>query len=207
MVYTGTSHVFQPEHRIVAAEGKISGRNLAEGTDQPDPSMRTKIDVFLARLLTGMPILGRLWGKFASIAPHTDIPWSPMGRPLPECRICLITTGGLHLRTDNPFNMEDPEGDPSFRLIPATVTSTDITITHNYYDHKDADRDFNIVLPLDRVRELVAAGYLGGLTPMHYSFMGHIDGRHLKERECDILPELIRRIRKEAPDFVFLTPA
>jgi hypothetical protein len=60
MVYAGTSHVFQPEHRIVAAEGKISGRNWAEGTDQPDPSMRTKIDVFLARLLTGMPILGRL---------------------------------------------------------------------------------------------------------------------------------------------------
>jgi D-proline reductase (dithiol) PrdB len=176
-------------------------------TDQPDPSMRTKIHIFLARLFTRLPVLGRWWSKFAPMPVNIDVPWVPMKTPLQNSCVCLITTGGLHLKTDTPFNMDDPEGDPSYRAIPATATNRDLVITHDYYDHKDADRDFNIILPLDRVRELVAAGHLGGLTPTHYSFMGHIDGRHVRTLESAVLPELIGRIQREAPDFVFLTPA
>ena len=162
--------------------------------------------IALGRLFTRMPVLGRLWAKRAAIAESSGVPWTPMRKPLPESRICLVTTGGLHLKSDKPFEMADPNGDPSFRAIPATATRDDLTITHDYYDHRDADRDFNIVMPLDRVRELAAAGHLGGLTPTHYSFMGHIDGPHVATLEQEILPQLIARLRAESPDFVFLTP-
>ncbi len=130
-----------------------------------------------------------------------------MRKPLQQSRVCVITTAGLHLKTDTPFNMTDPDGDPTYRLIPATARQAELTITHNYYDHRDADRDYNIVFPLDRLRELVANRHLGGLTLRHYSFMGHIDGRHLETLQRDILPALLRLLRSEAPDFVFLTPA
>jgi D-proline reductase (dithiol) PrdB len=162
--------------------------------------------IALSRLFTRMPLLGRLWAKSAAIAESSGVPWTPMRKPLPESRICLVTTGGLHLKSDAPFDMADPNGDPSFRAIPATATRDDLTITHDYYDHTDADRDFNIVMPLDRIGELVAAGHLGGQTSMHYSFMGHIDGPLVATLEREILPQLVRKLRAESPDFVFLTP-
>jgi D-proline reductase (dithiol) PrdB len=138
---------------------------------------------------------------------ETDVPWTPMRKPLRECRVCLITTGGIHLRNDQPFNMEDPQGDATYRTIPSYARAEDLTITHNYYDHRDADRDFNILLPLDRLRALAQNGFVGGLTPSHYSFMGHIDGSHLFTLKERILPQLLAGLATEEPDFVFLTPA
>jgi D-proline reductase (dithiol) PrdB len=170
-------------------------------------SVRKQTDILLARAFTRWPVLGRLWSKVSPIATSTDVPWTPMRKPLTACRVCLITTGGLHLKTDQPFDMNDPQGDPTFRTIPANMTQDDLIITHDYYNHADADRDFNILLPLDRVTELTRAGNLGGATPSHYSFMGHIDGPHIATLEREVLPALIRRIQTERPDFVFLTPA
>jgi D-proline reductase (dithiol) PrdB len=168
--------------------------------------MKMSRKAVMTKLFSRIPLLGRLWARTAPIAESAGVPWTPMRKPLSSSRVCLVTTGGLHLKSDVPFNMEDPDGDPSFRAIPATTTRDDLTITHDYYDHADADRDFNIVMPLDRIRELVAAGHLGGLTPTHYSFMGHIDGPHVATLEREILPQLIVRLRSESPDFVFLTP-
>ena len=92
-------------------------------------------------------------------------------------------------------------------MIPAHAKQQDLAITHNYYNHEDADRDFNILLPLDRVNELAAEGVIGGVTPTHYSFMGHIDGPHVATLETEVLPALLQRIQAERPDIVLLTPA
>lgn len=169
--------------------------------------LRQKADAVLAKLFTRVPLVGRLWGKLAHIEEETDVPWTPIHKPLRECRVCLITTGGLHLRSDRPFDMNDPQGDPTYRVIPSDARADDLTITHNYYDHRDADRDFNILLPLDRMRELAAAGQVGGMTRNHYSFMGHIDGPHVPALKQTVLPQLLTDLSSEEPDFVFLTPA
>lgn len=170
-------------------------------------NFRQKLSRFLARVFTHAPLVGRVWGKLAHIDEESGIPWVPMRKPLRECRVCLITTGGLHLRTDEPFNMDDPDGDPIYRVVPGDARAEDLTITHNYYDHRDADRDFNILLPIDRVRELIAAGHIASMTQKHYSFMGHIDGPHLGTLKQEILPQLIASLAAEEPDFVLLTPA
>lgn len=168
---------------------------------------RQKLDSLLARVFTRVPLVGRVWGRLARIEKEKDVPWTPITKPLQECRICLITTGGLHLRNDRPFNMEDPEGDPTYRIIPSDARAEDLTVTHNYYDHRDADRDFNILLPLDRLRELVREGFVGELAPSHYSFMGHIAGPRLAVLKERILHELVSRMVAEKPDIAFLTPA
>lgn len=170
-------------------------------------TVRQKLNGLLAKLFTSVPLVGRVWGKVARIEPESGIPWTPLRKPLRECRACLVTTGGLHLRADRPFDMEDADGDPTYRLIPGDARADDLTITHNYYDHRDADRDFNIILPLDRVRELAGEGLVGGLTPSHYSFMGHIDGAHLATLRERVLPQLLTDLAAEKPDFVLLTPA
>jgi D-proline reductase (dithiol) PrdB len=151
-------------------------------------------------------VLGRVWGRWAHIEVRRDVPWAQPPRPLHRCRATLITTGGVHLSTDRPFDMHDPLGDPSFRAVPVSTTAEGLTITHDYYDHRDADRDPNIVFPLERFRELASAGRLGGLTPTHWSFMGHITGRLVEELETRRVPALMARLHEEQPDFVFLTP-
>lgn len=164
-------------------------------------------NVALAKLFTRFPILGRVWSKFARVPTSKDVPWAPVRKALDRSRVCLITTAGLHLIGDKPFNMADADGDPTYRIVPATARQQELTITHDYYDHRDADRDPNIVFPLDRVRELAAADYLGGLTSKHYSFMGHIAGKHVEALQHEVLPALLRDLTEAAPDFVFLTPA
>jgi D-proline reductase (dithiol) PrdB len=161
----------------------------------------------VSRLLTSVPALGRVWARWAHTAVRRDIPWAPLTRPLHRCRATLITTGGVHLSTDRPFDMDNPLGDPSFREIPVSTPVKNLTITHNYYDHRDADRDPNIVFPLERFRELAHAGRLGGLTPTHWSFMGHITGHLVEELETVRIPVLIARLHHEQADFAFLTPA
>ena len=164
-------------------------------------------NLVLARLFTRFTILGRVWSKFARIPASEGVPWAPVNRPLELSRVCLITTAGLHPIGDKPFNMADKDGDPTYRTIPATARQQELTITHDYYDHRDADRDFNIVFPLERARELAAADCLGGLISKHYSFMGHIDGQHVEALQHEVLPALVRELTEAEPDFVFLTPA
>jgi len=119
----------------------------------------------------------------------------------------LVTTAGVHLKTDEPFDMTDKEGDPSFRVIPRGTPLDRLCITHDYYDHRDADKDVNIVFPLTRLDELALEGIVGGVVPFHYSFMGHIDGRHIQQLLTVTAPEVARRLKREQVDAVVLTPA
>jgi D-proline reductase (dithiol) PrdB len=65
-------------------------------------------------------------------------------------------------------------------------------------------RDVNISFPVDRVRELVARGVLGGLAPSSYSFMGAQRDASRIERETG--PEVGRRLRDEGADVALITP-
>jgi D-proline reductase (dithiol) PrdB len=80
-------------------------------------------------------------------------------------------------------------------------------ITHKYYDHSAADRDLNVVLPVDRLRELQAARHVGGVAPCVYSFMGHVDGAHVRTLMETTAPEVARRLRADGAEAVVLTPA
>ena len=56
----------------------------------------------------------------------------------------------------------------------------------------------NVSFPIDRARELVARGVLGGLGPNHYSFMGALRDPALVASETG--PEVGRRLRAEGVD-------
>ncbi len=170
-------------------------------------ALRVVMDRAVARLFTRLPALGRAWARWSATAPSDSVPWTPFTRPLADSRLTLITTGGVHLNDDAPFDMTNADGDPSFRVIPGTARQADLRITHDYYDHRDADRDINIVFPLDRLRELVAGGVLGGLTQEHFSFMGHIAGPLVRTLTDETIPALLARLAADKPDFVFLVPA
>lgn len=176
------------------------------------PEKRTFIDRIGNRLF-GIPAIAQVWAKFAArstdrlIPASSEVPFAQLGKPLHECRVALLTTGGLHLQDQLPFDMDDPEGDASFREIPADVDLARLMITHKYYDHRDADRDLNVIFPLAHLRDLVANGVLGELAPRHFAFMGHIEGRHLTRLIRKTAPEVAARLRADGVDCALLTPA
>jgi len=135
--------------------------------------------------------------------PQNDTaPFTPLSKPLAECRLAVVTTAGLHLRTDRPFR----GGDPSFRVIPSTSRADEIVQSHSSigFDRTSIMRDLNVTFPLDRLRELVARRELGRLGPNCYSFMGA--QRDWTAIETETAPEVARRLREEQVDVVLLTP-
>jgi D-proline reductase (dithiol) PrdB len=133
-------------------------------------------------------------------------PWSPLGKPLSQAKISLVTSAGLHLRDDQPFIGDPKGGDTSYRIIPSTAKAADILQSHVSigFDHTAIMRDLNVTLPVDRVRELVDTGRIGSLAQNYYSFMGAL--RHPKPLIEATGPEVATRLRDEGADLVFMTP-
>jgi len=132
-----------------------------------------------------------------------DTPVTPLSKPLNSCKVALVTTGGLHLRTDDPFDMNIMDGDSSFRKIPGDVRADDLHIAHKWYNHKFITTDLNCVFPIDRMKEYVKNGTIGSLSKEHYSFMGHI----YRTKELLKSSKKLGKILKEnGVDIAFLTP-
>jgi D-proline reductase (dithiol) PrdB len=161
----------------------------------------------MVQLYKHLPWLSERWARRHRFVETEGIPWAPMKKPLRETGIALVTTSGVHLKVQPAFDMDDPNGDPSFRVIPSDVKAEAVVITHNYYDHSAADKDLNVVLPLDRLKELKAEGRIGGIAPFVYGFMGHIDGPYVETLVQQTAPEVARRLRRDGAEAVFLTPA
>ena len=160
----------------------------------------------VAKLTTGHPTLGRMLSATFSPVKTEGVPWTPTNKPLTECRVAVATTAGVHSRHHIPFDMADREGDPTFRVIDVARPISDLIITHDYYDHSDADRDINIVFPIERLWELEKEGHIGEVAEKHYGFMGHILGRHIPALVNRTAPEVARRLKEDRVDVVLLTP-
>ena len=141
-----------------------------------------------------MPIayIQRTRERYAEYPPYkwavnTDAPWAPLTKPLKDCRLALLSSGGFYVEGQEPFG----ESDVSYRLIPKETRLSDLRIYHHGYRDADADRDPNCVFPLARLRELEAAGVLGGLADVAISFVTLYSARReLQDRAPKIVAEL-----------------
>ncbi|MBI5586793.1 MAG: hypothetical protein HY889_00325 [Deltaproteobacteria bacterium] len=160
----------------------------------------------IARVLTRFPwLLERVTNKTIWRG-EAGVPWTPFTKGLSSSKVAIVTTAGVHLKNQKPFDMLDKMGDPTYRELPASARREEYTITHDYYDHADADRDLNIVFPIDRLREMAEAGEIGGLSETNYGFMGHIDGPYIDTLIRKTAPEVARKLKKDGVDVALLTP-
>lgn len=126
--------------------------------------------------------------------------WTPLTKPLSECKVAFITAGGIHRKDQTPFNTE---GDTSYRPIPADIPTDQLMVTHGGFDNSDINKDVNAMFPLDRLRELVAEGYIGSLTPEMYGFMG--GGGNIEVFQNETGPEIARKLKEQGTDIVLCT--
>ena len=138
------------------------------------------------------------------------VPFTPLAKPLSECRFALVTTAGIHDKgKEPPFDREREKrepmwGDPTFRRISREVEQADIGACHLHTNNRDVLADMNIALPVQRFLELESEGVIGSLAPTNYSFMGfQMNTAEWKERYA---PEAAALMKGEGVDAVILTP-
>ena len=128
-------------------------------------------------------------------------PWQPLHKPLSECRLGLIASGGLYVKGQVAFHFQD---DLSFRAIPTDVKTTDLRTAHFAYDQTDARKDANVVFPIDTLRGLVKEGVIGELAEHAYTFMGGIySSRRVRD---ELAPQLTERLLADKVDIALLVP-
>ncbi len=110
-------------------------------------------------------------GEFLDSYRLPEVPGAPWVRPPPGGQRCvaLISTAGLKLPGDRPFS----EGAGDWRAIP-TERAGEAVMDHLSVSHDRTgfQHDLNVVLPVERLQELAAAGEIGAVASCHYSFMG-----------------------------------
>jgi len=147
---------------------------------------------------------------FVEAYPFRTSDWAPGARltkPLSQSKLALISSAGLHLPAQLPFDLEMRGGDVSFRELPGTLDVRDLRISQRSsdFDQTGAREDSNLVFPLDRFRELLERGEIASLNHRHFSFMGSVTapGRLLS----DSAPRVAEMLREDRVDAAFLVPA
>ena len=134
------------------------------------------------------------------------VPLARRTKPVAESRVALITTAGLVPPGGPPFDETVKGGDFSYRVIAADADIARLEEHHRSesFDHAGIALDRNLAFPLDRLRELAAAGEIGEVAPRHLSFMGSITapGR-LSTRTA---PEAARLLAADGVDLALLVP-
>ena len=149
-----------------------------------------------------------------TLIPETDftgsIPWTPLSKPLNRAIVALVTSAGISLKSDPPFDMEREKreqtwGDPSYRVIPRNATERDIQVHHLHINTRHIVKDMNVILPLRRLEEFEEEGIIGRLAHSAYSFYG-FQWQSTNFLETAIAP-MAERMKPEGVDAVILTPA
>ncbi|MDP7596760.1 MAG: glycine/sarcosine/betaine reductase selenoprotein B family protein [Pseudomonadales bacterium] len=126
-------------------------------------------------------------------------------KPLSESVISFLTSGGISHCSMPGF---DPDARNDHRLdkIDNSAATQDFQIHDSYYDHDDAERDLNCVFPIDRLREMEAAGEIGALATRLWSgFMGRIYNRTKLIEES--APTFVEELKEDQVDILVTGPA
>ncbi|MEQ8691090.1 MAG: glycine/sarcosine/betaine reductase selenoprotein B family protein [Pseudomonadales bacterium] len=164
--------------------------------DQPHPT--PPID-YIERTRAQYAGLG--YPPYAWVHSDTAPPFSMLNKPLNQCKLALISSGGIYRSGQIAFHFKD---DISYREIAADTPVAALRATHFAYDLTDARRDPNVVFPLATLRTLVANGELGALNERAYTFMG---GIYSARKVSEILaPALADRLVEDEVDVALMVP-
>ena len=110
-------------------------------------------------------------------------PWTPMRKPLAECRVTLVSTAGIFLKNDLSFDYERERregtwGDPTHREIPRTAGQDDVAYSHLHVDTSFMAEDRNVAWPVDIFLDFEREGRIGALADTLYSIMGYLPPFH-----------------------------
>jgi D-proline reductase (dithiol) PrdB len=126
---------------------------------------------------------------------------TPLRKPISQSVIGVFTSAGVQLRDDVPLGETN---DLSYRLIDRGTPYSELTIAHQTPVRHWALEDMNVAFPRDRLIELEAAGFIGGLAPRAVSMVGSIS--KYSELLSTTVPAIREEFGRQGVDLVFLFP-
>ena len=170
---------------------------MAAEHDVPIPYMQRTRDYYQA---LGFPPYR--WAHF------TEVPFTPLAKPLAGSRVALITTAA-------PFQPGVGDQGPGARYNAAakfyrvysdsTETTPDLRISHVGYDRRHTTaEDPRTWFPLAALQQAVKAGRIGALAPRFHGAPTNRSQRVTTESDA---PELLERCREDGADVVVLVPS
>ena len=145
-------------------------------------------------------------------------PFIPLGKPLSQARVGLLTTTGHFAAGDDPEpfgvkNMDQQEAvrriqdfiksPPTLSAIPVEISPEHLRVRHGGYDIRAVSADPNVALPLDRLQELESEGVIGKLAPLAYSFVGAAAQLPLIK---NVAPQWAAILKEQQIDAMLLVP-
>ncbi len=120
--------------------------------------------------------------------------------PLAQCRVAIVTTAGVHRKTDRPFGPSATD----YRIIPGDTKASELVMSHQSvnFDRTGFQEDYNVAFPIDRLNELAQRKVIGSVADLHYSFMGATQIRQLEAKAR----EMAALLKGDHVDAVLLTP-
>jgi len=104
------------------------------------------------------------------------MPWSEPRLPLAKANVGLVSTAGLVIPGQAPFDDAVKGGDFSFREIASSTDPQRLVESHRSesFSRDGLLEDANLVFPIDRMHELERDGVIGRFNARCLSFMGSI---------------------------------
>lgn len=140
---------------------------------------------------------------------ETDPVWAAFGPRLADASIAIVTSAGLSLEDQPPFDLDRERreatwGDPTHRVIPHATTSP-LVMSHLHVNDEDVLADRNVALPIDVLDALVTDGIVGAASPAHVSVMGFQEAG-LEVWRHETAPAIVDLLRSQGTDGVVLAP-
>lgn len=143
---------------------------------------------------------------------YDDGPITTLAKPVSETRIGLLTSTGHFVAGQDPEpfgikNMSQEEATarineflkmaPELSEIPLGTDAKHLRVRHGGYDIRGVIADRNVALPLDRMREMDAAGSIGMAVSPAYSFVGATAQQRLLSQSGPVWVEKFLRLNIE----------
>ncbi len=136
-------------------------------------------------------------------------PWTPLSKPLSECKVTLVSTAGIFRKGDVSFDYDreraEPSwGDPTHREIPRTCGQDDCEYSHLHIDMSVLTKDRNVAWPVDIFEDFEREGVIGRLADTLYSIMGYIP--NFNPLIKGTAPKMVEKMKAEGVDAAFIIP-
>jgi D-proline reductase (dithiol) PrdB len=139
------------------------------------------------------------------IAKNDFVPLAKLKKPLSESRLTFVSTAGVQPKGTLPFDTVHPVGDYTFRHVPSNSKPVDLEIHQLKYPTHGAERDLNVVFPIERLQELKEENFIRELAQNFFSFIGYNMDAEMLERT--LAEDIAETVAAEGSDVALLSPA
>lgn len=149
--------------------------------------------------------LGQGYEKPYEWAHHGDAPFTPLTKPLAECRVAIVSTSDIAIRSAD--GGRDRTSEFAVGNVYSLPSDTPLELLYSRQEHYDQHattlEDVNAFYPVTRLQELVERGRIGSLAPRFHGVYTGYSQRKTIESDA---PEVLRRCREDGVEAAIMTP-